>query len=365
MPTRNAYSETFIAKHVERLRSVALVLSDGRPPWLADDQPLVFPRTIKERARSLIERKVLGLDQGTQLHKRTVEFLLKRKIQVVLAEYGNMGEALLGVCMDAGIPMVAHFHGYDAHRHAIVEQHHGYQALFAHAAAIVVVSRSMEDRLLDLGAPREKLYYNCYGIDVEHFTGGDPEHAPPHFVGVGRFVEKKAAHLTILAFKKVLEQVPDARLTLVGDGVLRPACAQLLKALGIEGQVDLPGVQGAEVIASLMAGSRAFVQHSVVAADGDSEGTPLAVLEAMATGIPVVATRHAGISDVVDHGVRGLLGGEYDVDAMAANMIRVAQDPAAAGALGRAGRAYVEQYHRAETSIAALQGILDAAADQQ
>src|SRR5690606_12856109 len=127
--------------------------------------------------------------------QRMVELLKAEQVQVLLAEYGPMGDALVSACRDAKVPLVVHFHGYDAHMHPIVEAAGGYKALFAAAAAIVVVSRGMEARVLELGAARERVHYNCYGIDLEHFTASDPDQAPPHFLAVGRFVEKKAPQL--------------------------------------------------------------------------------------------------------------------------------------------------------------------------
>jgi glycosyltransferase involved in cell wall biosynthesis len=362
--TRHAYSETFIAAHEQRLKEVVAILSDGMPPRRVDDVPLLLPTTLSARVRSFVERKVQNLDQVSQRHRRTVELLRDRRVDVVLAEYGVMGEAMVDACRDAGVPLVAHFHGYDAHMHQVATDHDNYRRLFASAAALVVVSRSMEQRLLDLGAPRAKVHYNCYGIDVERFTAGQPEDAPAHFTAIGRFVDKKAPQLTLLAFRRVVDQCPDARLTMVGDGPLREACAQMIVALGLQAQVDLCGVRSPVEVAALLHGSRAFVQHSVVTAAGDSEGTPLAVLEAMACGVPVVATRHAGIGDVVEHGVRGLLCDERDVNTMADHLVALVRDPALAGALGRAGRSHVEQHHRVEDRIAALHGILSMAANK-
>src|SRR5690606_12969618 len=130
-------------------------------------------------------------------------------------------------------------------------------------------------------------------------------------------------------------------------------------ALGMQDSVALLGVQSPAQVAELMCRSRAFVQHSVVTANGDSEGTPLAVLEAMACGLPVVATRHAGIADVVAHEERGLLCAEGDVAVMAEHLLRVADDAALAARFGANGRAYVLEHHRVEDRIATLQGILE------
>jgi glycosyltransferase involved in cell wall biosynthesis len=360
--TRHAYSETFIAAHEQRLKDVVAILSDGMPPRRVDDVPLLLPTTLPARVRSFVERKFQQLDQVSQRHRRTVELLRDRRVDVVLAEYGVMGEAMVDACRDAGVPLVAHFHGYDAHMHQVATDHDNYHKLFANAAALVVVSRSMEQRLLDLGAPRAKVHYNCYGIDVERFAAGRPEAAPPHFTAIGRFVDKKTPHLTLLAFRRALDACPEARLTMVGAGPLLEACKQLAAALRMTQEVTFAGIRTPEQVAELLRNSRAFVQHSVVTSDGDSEGTPLAVLEAMGCALPVVSTRHAGIRDVVEHDQRGLLCDERDVEVMADHMVRLVRDPALAGELGRAGRSYVEQHHRVEDRIAALHGILSQAA---
>lgn len=362
VPTRNAYSETFIAAHEQRLEGLVAVLSDGFPPRRVDDRLLVVPVTPAERLRSYTERRVLRLDERKQRHRRTVELLRQRRVEVVLAEYGVMAHALLEACAEAGVPLVAHFHGHDAHRHDVAAERDGYKRLFAQAAALVVVSRAMEERLLALGAPRAKVVYNCYGIDVERFHPGAVADSPPHFTAIGRFVEKKAPHLTLLAFRRVLDERPQARLRMVGTGPLHEACAQLVRALRMEEAVELCGVRTPEEVAGLMRSSRAFVQHSVVTANGDSEGTPLAVLEAMASGLPVVATRHAGIADVVAHGERGLLSAEGDVETMADHLLRLVDDAALAAQYGANGRAYVLAHHRVEDRIATLQDILARAA---
>ena len=145
---------------------------------------------------------------------------------------------------------------------------------------------------------------------------------------------------------------------MAGNGPLWESTRQLVSALGLEGVVHLPGVLSPDQVAAHMAASRAFVQHSVVTVDNDHEGTPLSVLEAMACGLPVVSTRHAGIPDVVEEGVSGLLCAERDLGTMAGSMLRLAGDPALALHMGQAGRARVEGAHRVEDRIASLADIL-------
>lgn len=360
-PAENAWSETFIAAHIDRLQKVHLLISGGVPPRNTSHGAALARTTgIAGYWDRLMGRRFGGVP--ALIRHRLAQRLRQERCDVVLAEYGNMGAEICSSCEQAGIPLVVHFHGFDAHRDDYAARYANYAELFRYASALVVVSRAMEARLLQLGAPAEKVVYNCYGIDVDHFVPGRPDLAPPHFLAVGRFAEKKAPHLTIRAFRRVLEQRPEARLTMVGQGKLWSHCMQLVHELGMEGKVDICGVKRPEEIVSLLHRSRAFVQHSVVTATNDHEGTPLAVLEAMATGVPVIATRHAGIADVVEHEGRGLLCAEHDTDTMAANMVRVIDEPGLALAMGQAGREYTATAHRVEVQVAALQRILEHAA---
>lgn len=364
-PRADGYSETFVAAHIDRLPGVVRVLVDGNLPRQVMKGPRLLRGGRSGRMLDMAEAVARGTTVEGLVERRVAQVLRRDRVEVVLAEYGDTGEAMVDACRRAGSALVVHFHGFDAHRTDVIAAQGGYQRIFARAKALVVVSRAMEQQLLKLGAPREKVVYNCYGVDVERFSSGRPAEAPPHFLAVGRFVNKKAPHLTLEAFRRVLAMRPDARLTMVGTGVLWESCARLVKALGLEQRVHLPGVLRPEAIADLFRNSRGFVQHSVVADNGDSEGTPLAVLEAMASGVPVVATAHAGIADVVTHGEQGLLCAEQDVEAMAAHLLTLVDDPELAGRMGRAGRARVEAHHRVERSIEALHGVLVHAASSR
>lgn len=358
-PNRNAYSETFIAAHLERLKEVVLVLSDGSLPYMANGIPLLAPGGFRGRLQNMVGMGIRRKSGAEMVRERIEEALRKHRVDVLLAEYGPTGEALVDSARAAGVPLVVHFHGYDAHKHEVVERMRGYKQLFSNSTVLVVVSRAMEHQLLALGAPREKLHRIVYGVDVVRFTPGNPADAPPTFIAVGRFTDKKAPQLTLLAFRKAWQQRPGARLVMVGTGELLESVRQLVLAWGMEAAVELPGVLKPGEVAMRMQGARAFVQHSVTTAANDMEGTPLAVLEAMACALPVIATQHAGIPDVVAHGVSGLLCPERDVEAMARNMMQVMDQPLMAAAMGQAGRAHVLAHHRVEDTVAALQGLLE------
>lgn len=353
-PNRDAWSETFIAAHIRRLPGVELVLTDGHLPRRHGDGRLLLDASFAQR----LMRRFSAATVDDLLKQRIASLLRTHRIDLVLAEYGPTGEAMLEVCEHAGVPLAVHFHGVDAFHDKLLADHDRYRRLLPRASAIIVVSREMERQLLALGAPRDRLHYNCYGIDMDRFTAADPSQAPPHFFAVGRFADTKAPHLTLLAFERALREEPAMRLVMAGKGVLWESCISMAQALRIDHAVSFPGVLAHERVAEAMRGSRAFVQHSVVTSYNDREGTPLAVLEAMATALPVVSTRHAGILDVVEHGVSGLLVEERDIAAMAAHMLALARDPARAKALGAAARERISSRHRIESSIGALHGIL-------
>lgn len=360
-PNRDAWSETFIRAHIERLPGEHLVLSDGFLPKRYEDGSAIMD--IKGFARFMRSVRLRLGSSWDREHAKSVLAVVKAYApEVVLAEYGPTGAALLPICRRLSIPLVVHFHGVDAFSTKLLAEQDNYRELLGGAAAIIAVSREMEQQLLSLGAPRERLHYNCYGIDVDRFTTGNPATAPKHFVAIGRFVEKKAPMLTLRAFHQAWLKDAEMRLTMIGDGPLKEACEEFVRANGLVAAVTFVGVLPHEEVARTLRGARAFVQHSIISGDNDHEGTPLAVLEAMAAGIPLVVTRHAGIPDVVHDGEHGLLCAEHDVETMADGMLRLASDAALAGRLGAAGRANVEGRYTMRHTIAGLERILLGAA---
>ena len=360
----NAVSETFIRAHAERLPGIVAVFHYRK------GRPAVDGRTVVEgrwaRAGRRLATTLLRRDSASTVERAWEAAIRGVAANVTLAEYGTTGVLIGGTCERIDTPLVVHFHGYDASRTDILSRHAAdYRRMFDRAAAIIAVSRAMEHQLLKLGCPRQKLVYNPYGVDCVAFEGADPERATPHFVAVGRMVEKKAPHLTIASFARVVSECPEARLRLIGDGVLLGVCRDLAAALGIEHAVAFLGAQPHDIVAREMRQARALVQHSVVASNGDSEGTPVAILEAGAMGLPVVATRHAGIPDVVAEGVTGLLGEERDVRAMATHMLALVRNPALSRELGRNASAHVRRYYTMEQSLDWLARILRAAASRQ
>ncbi|QDT14183.1 glycosyltransferase [Alienimonas californiensis] len=380
-------SETFLLAHEHYLPDAGTVLcgvaengdiSDGRRAVLLDGRPVPgqfrspglagLPRRIGSRLARRLSRGGLGSGElAGQFPRARLRALRESRPDVVLAEYGPHAVGWVDPCRAAGVPLVPHFHGYDATRRDVLERHREvYAEMFRVVPAVVAVSRHMRERLATAGCATQKIAVVPCGCESELFPAADASSAPPTLLAVGRFVDKKAPHLTLLAFAQTLVH-PDvpagARLVMIGDGPLLAACRDLAIGLGVVNQVEFLGALPHAEVAGWMRAARAFVQHSVEAEDGDCEGTPVAVLEAGAAGLPVVATRHAGIPDVVIDGETGLLCDERDVTGMATSMVRLLADPAAAGRLGSGAAARVRAHFDRVASLDRLASVLRAAAD--
>jgi colanic acid/amylovoran biosynthesis glycosyltransferase len=360
-PQENAYSQTFVRGHKEYLPAkIKSLYAKDYENFSDDNGPLVGPELAGRLGRALLRRS-LKLDPQFFSQRALTRFLEQNRVDAVLAEFGPTATLVMDACEKTCVPLITHFHGFDAYRQRTLETFgRRYDQLFDISAAIVAVSRDMQTQLIKLGAPADKVHYNSCGVEPSVFRGADPLHSPPVFIAVGRFVNKKAPHLTLLAFKATLESCPEARLVMIGDGPLWEACRQMTMALRLSSTVELQGVRSQEEVATAMQQARAFVQHSIRTHDGDSEGTPVAVLEASASGLPVVSTQHAGIKDAVIHEKTGFLVDEGDIHRMAEHMTRLARDPQLAADLGKAGREWVSAEYSMEKSINRLWSIIEA-----
>jgi glycosyltransferase involved in cell wall biosynthesis/ubiquinone/menaquinone biosynthesis C-methylase UbiE len=349
-----AYTETFIDDHIAYLGGVLDVIH-GRPfPVYRADDTCIFDTRKKELLDFADESK------RQQLYTEFLaQYLRKNRYDVVLAEYGPVGCRMYAACEKAGIPCVVHFHGHDAYVTKILTRNSvTYRDMFQRAQRFVAVSEAMRTQLINLGVPADKCLLNPYGVSIARKDIATPESVAPIFLAVGRFVEKKAPHFTIQAFSLVYKQNPTVRLVMAGDGLLIEQCKNLAVKLGIADAVNFVGVQSRRSIAKLMRSSRAFVQHSITAESGDSEGLPLAILEAGAAGLPVISTRHAGIPDAVVEGENGFLVDEGDIERMAQAMLSLVKNPKLAQWMGNNFRCRIEEHFSRRKSIEGLRAIL-------
>lgn len=336
-PNRWQYSETFIHQQVRLLPYDVHYFFGGHLPHE------VCIGRINMPARPLLSNRLwtwamqkTGCEKKA-LQQAIIRHLKRHKISAIVAQYGPTGVEMLPIAQQTGLPLIVYFHGYDAYRNDVLAYYsHAYQQLFDQSAAILTASQDMKQTLINMGAPASKVHHLLYGFDERLFRSGDAGSNPPHFLFVGRLVESKAPHIALLAFSYAHRQHPDLRLEIIGDGALKESCICLAQALGISDLVHFRGACPPHVVAQTMQQMRGFFLPSMTAPiSRDSEGTPVVILEAAASGLPVVSTFHAGIPEVVIDGKTGFLCQEADADAMGKHLLFLAKNPAIATQMGQ------------------------------
>ena len=239
--------------------------------------------------------------------------------------------------------LVVTFHGVDVSA-ALDSDPHTYDHLFRAGDLFLPISELWRNRLIDAGCPPERTLVHRVGIDVGafDFRARDSWIRPVRILAVGRLVEKKGFRYALEAVAQVRRRGLDAELTIVGDGPLRAELSTLTTRDPLVEHVRFLGWQDGTAVRRLYEESDVLLAPSVTDASGDKEGIPVTLMEAMASGLPVVSTRHSGIPELVEHGVSGLLAPERDVDALASALLTLAESPVLARRLAVRARATIE-----------------------
>jgi glycosyltransferase involved in cell wall biosynthesis len=365
----NVVLKDFVRAHIELLAGEKICVEHWYPDFKYRGRTIRYfysTTPVRTRLRKLLPQAVFWRAvtrnelSDSNVHDAYAAFFRRHDVDVILAEFGPNGADIASHARRLGIPLVVHFHGHDAHRASVVEEYADrYKAMFDYAFRIVSVSNFMTDTLVTLGADRSRIIYNPYG-PRDAFFDVQPDYSPT-VLSVGRFTDIKANFLTLAAFRVALASCPDAKLVMVGDGELLETCRRLARTWGIESSVEFAGAVPHTEVIRKYEHACCFAQHSITPSYGDAEGTPVAILEAGAASLPVVATRHAGIHDVVVNEATGYLVDEGDVDGMGQSMAKLLADSALARRMGAAARAHVKQNYTMSRHIQSLQQTIDAA----
>jgi colanic acid/amylovoran biosynthesis glycosyltransferase len=254
-------------------------------------------------------------------------------------------------------PLVTSFHGYDVSMHLRQAGREVYSELFRRGNVFLPVTEHWAGRLRSLGCPPGRIHVHRMGIDLGRF-----EFRPPHLprdgdarlLSVGRLVEKKGFAHGLRAVSELLPEFPRLRYDIVGDGPCRSDLERDIAGLGLGGAVRLLGALAQPHVLHRMRASDIFLAPSVTALDGDTEGLPVVLMEAMAVGLPVVTTRHSGIPELVEDGVTGFVAEERDGAGLAHKLRRLLAAPEAWAPLTRRARAKVEAECDVERQVSKL-----------
>jgi colanic acid/amylovoran biosynthesis glycosyltransferase len=273
---------------------------------------------------------------------------------------------MAGVHRRTGLPAVVSGYGYDVSWFPL--QWHGLGRryllpVFDRVDCVLAMSDDMRRDICALGCPEHKVLVHYYGADTARFR--HPERVyetdgPPAILLMGRLEAKKGHEFLLQALRRVDRRGVDFRVVFVGDGTLRVDLERIVAADGWQDRVVFTGhvPYGSAAHLAYLRTAHVFA-HPSVTVDGHKEGIPGTIVEAMACGLPVVATHHAGIPAVVTHGREGLLVDEHDVDALADALEALIDDAALRQRLGRAAARRATESLDLHARTAALERVYD------
>lgn len=285
----------------------------------------------------------------------------RRGADLMHVYFGHTGVHLLPFIKRWPNPTVVSFHGMDIQPR---EGQAGYLGNLKELLRTVPLamgrSNSLKEGMLALGLPEERFRMNRTGIPLEDFPfhcREAPIEGQWRIVQACRLVEKKGIDVSLKAFAGFVSHYPNAKFTIAGEGPLLEPMKALADQLGLTATVDFTGFLGETELRDLYLRSHIFLHPSQMAVDLNQEGIPNSMLEAMSTGLPVVATLHGGIPEAVEHGKTGLLSEERDVDGLLDGIMTLASSPDVWLAMGEcASRSMLENFERS-AQVAKLEDV--------
>jgi colanic acid/amylovoran biosynthesis glycosyltransferase len=244
--------------------------------------------------------------------------------------------------------LVTSFRGYDISWYVKEYGEKVYNQLFIKGDFFLANCEFFRQRAIQLGCDQKKIIVHGSGINCSRFSfqvrkplaGGKI-----YIATTGRLVEKKGIEYAIRAVAQVLKNYPNLEYNIIGDGELKTHLQQIITELGVTEKINLLGWKNQEEIIQIINNTHIFIAASVTAKDGNQDAPVNTLKEAMAMGLPVIATRHGGIPELVQDGISGLLVPERDADAIADKLTYLLEHPELWEQMGKAGRAYVEKHY--------------------
>lgn len=327
--------ETFINRHIEHMFGGKTCILCGR--FNGTDplgKPLFerrAPLSLADRLRAPFATGFNAAVEGTgrlpfgDNARALKKWLRDQNVQVILAEFGTQALVVAKLANQMNLPVFTYFRGTDASRALRSSQRvRSYRRMMPRLDGVFSVSQFLLDNLAKHGISHPNAHVVPSGVDIRRFVPGDKR--PGSFLAVGRMVEKKAPQITLRAFAAAARG-RDAHLTFIGDGPLLDPSRALAAELGVADQITFTGALPHDAVRDHLSRTETFLQHSITARDGNTEGLPTAIQEALSAGCITISTWHAGIPEAVTDGRNGLLVPEWDQEAFAQKIAQVLDMP--------------------------------------
>ena len=291
--------------------------------------------------------------------------LERRGADLMHIYFGHTGVHLLPFIEQWKKPCLVSFHGADvAVKQDIANYPTKLRSLFNAVPLVLARSQSLANRLMQFGCPREKLRVNRTGIPLDEFPLVERQ-APPNgrwrIMQACRLIPKKGVATSLRAFAVFKRDFPNAEFFIAGKGPLQSELEMLAAGLGVSNDVHFVGFLSQSKLLGLYLSSHLFLHPSETPPDENQEGIPNSILEAMATGLPVLATRHGGIPEAVEHGQSGVLVQEEDYLGLAQSMKEIANNPSGLCQMGMSARMVVRARFEQEAQARLLESFYEEA----
>ncbi|WP_234416954.1 glycosyltransferase [Loktanella sp. Alg231-35] len=272
-------------------------------------EKLVF---LGSKLRSIAKHRTARVPYG-KTRDDICAFLHDAAPDAILAEFGNVALRIAPVANHFGIPVFTYFRGADASSQLRAPlRAAGYRRMMARLDGVFSVSQFLLDELASVGATHPNSHVVPSGVNTDLFVPSAKREGS--FLAVGRLVEKKRPDITVKAFCMNAKDTQGITLDVVGDGPMQEQCQSIVRDFGMTDRVTFHGARPHDFVREMLGTSEVFLQHSVRAKNGNTEGLPTAIQEAMSCGLTIVSTRHAGIPEAVIEGENGHLVEEGDYD---------------------------------------------------
>ncbi|UCH98479.1 MAG: glycosyltransferase [Candidatus Aminicenantes bacterium] len=356
-------SETFIYHYLSHMKTITPICL----AWnIANLDYFSFPSRdiyLLQLKRYRLKWFYYGILKRLSNRNLYFEGILKsRGVRLIHAHFGHNGVQALQMKGKLNIPLVTTFYGADLSKRDMIDPlKKQYQQLFERGDLFLVEGKHMKSKLSQLGCPEEKIHVQRIAVPVEtiRFRERKPKgNQAVKLLFCGRFTEKKGLIYALEAVKKVREDHGhrDIHFCMIGDGELKETVETFVKENRMTDYVELPGFLNYNDYLRRVEEADIFVHPSVTASDGDSEGgAPTTILEAQAMGLPVIATYHADIPNVVVPDKSALLSPERDVDGLCRNILFLLENQHLWTQMGKTGREFIEQYHDIKKEVQNLE----------
>ncbi|MBE7552146.1 MAG: glycosyltransferase [Anaerolineales bacterium] len=340
-----------VAKYQLLNRTFSLNVSSNRSLSLLKGINFIFKNLLTKPVKLELSKGFNRKTAVTLLRLSQAKVLLcNGPYDIIHCHYGTIGRWMLFLKEShiSNSKLVVAFHGFDLSLYLKKYGEQVYQELFLKGDLFLPVSERWKNRLIELGCSPQKIVVHRAGINVDcfSFNARRPKtDGKVQLLTVGRLVEKKGLEYAVQAVARVLKRYPNLDYMIVGDGPLRDSLASSIKELGLERHIQLVGWKKQEEVAVLLQEADLFLSPSVTSQDGDQEGIPATLMEAMARGLPVLSTYHSGIPELVEDGKSGFLVPERDVEALTTKLTYLLDHPECWPEMGYAGRKYVEAHY--------------------